>query len=370
MSKKKCRCLCRCPSGNDRKKSRVSPSVSVTLSSLLGPSPFSPFGVSPDFIQRLSPSFYALNEEYENNDSGGCQSTGYPPDLSYPSDPRSDCSALTPVYRGGQDQWFTIIDAYPTHGPQNSDNNMNPTYGWPEWDGSTIFPAYSSNTLSTTDKQQYRVDWYKFLFPNYPNDFILRGLKQLYDSVLPFADDTQPTVSEMERWNLAVINHFRHLSGLPPATYLQELMIMCRWSRERKATTLWDTKYPGTFDSTYGPCVGGSNIHCGSTFKPSDIEDQKPYWNDYFCRYPCLPPHDLITLTQGSEAVTVWYNGNAMTAMSRNLRKLFESIVTSGGVNPIGGHQGPYALRQYVGLSKDRSKWTGDVFSPPSGFSF
>lgn len=317
----------------------------------------------------MNPTLYSINNEYYGRvyESGsGCVSTGYPPDPLYPSDPRSDCLALTPVYRNNQQGWFNIIDAWPSHGPTDSGNNCNGI--WHSYDG-TPFPAYSPDTLSVAEKEQYRKDWYQFIFPNFPNDFSMRGTKDLYDTMQPFADPTKPKPSEIELWNNAVLNLFREMSALPPATMSQELFIMCCWTRERKTTTMWDTKYPGPGNSSYGPCQGANNVlHCGTTFKPSDIEDQKPYWNDYYCGYPCVESHPLSTLEQGSEAITVWYNGNAFGAFPRNLRKLFEGSGTTGAA--ISGHAGPYAGRSLYGLIVGRSKWAGSSFTPPPGYSF
>lgn len=344
--------------------------------SLLGPNPFSPYGVAPSFVQIVAPSLYSRNEEDDLDVGTGCRVTGFPQDSLYPSDPRSDCLALTPVYRNGQKRWFELIDKYPNHGPYsmsgpdaNNGTNLDPDNPvWHEWDGVTIFPAYSPDTLTVSEKEQYRSDWYRWLFPGYPNDYIIRGLKQLYDQYQPFADELEPTPSEIEKWNDQVLNHFRRLSGLPPAVMSQELFIMCTWSLERKTTTIWDTDYPGTNDSAYGPCQGGTNLHCGTTFKPN-YEDQKPYWNYYNCNYPCAPDPQEITLNQGTEAILVWYNGNAMTAMSRNLRKLFEGCA-NGAV--ISGHAGPYAGRPLYGLAVGRSKWAGSnpYPVPPVGYSF
>lgn len=132
----------------------------------------------------------------------------------------------------------------------------------------------------------------------------MRGLKQLYDATMPFVDEAHPTVREWELWNDKVLNHFRFLSGLPSCYPLQELYIMCAWTKERKTTNIWDSKYPGTFDSAYGPCLGGTNIHCGTTFKPSDVSDQYPYWNEVFVKYPKVVLPQPITLNQATEAVT------------------------------------------------------------------
>jgi hypothetical protein len=320
-------------------------------------------------VQILAPDAYRRNEEHERAlEGGGCKPTRYPDDPLYPPHADSDCLAMTPVYRNGQKRWFEIIDAYSNHGPFGPGNNASSPPVWHEWDGTTIFPAYSLNSLTPEEKIQYRKDWYKWVFPGFPNDFIIRGLKQLYDTVQPFQDESKPTVREFELWNDKVLNHFRYISGLPPAYMSQSLFIMCQWTFERKTTNIWDA-YGGTIDSAYGPCYlpPSGNLHCGTTFKPVYV-DQKPYNNEYYCNYPCGKDPPEVTLNQATEAITVWYNGNAFSAMSRNLRKLFEGSGTTGAV--IGGHAGPYAGRSLYGLAVGRAKFAGSSFTPPSGYSY
>ena len=325
-------------------------------------------GIVPNVIQTVAPDRYALEETYEESlESGGGGALGLPEDPSYPSDARSDPLAWTPMYRGNQNIVFDVqFDPYTDHGPGPESESAALGGDWDNiyWDGS-VFPLWIENTATEAEKQEHRSLWYDYLFPE--DSFCIRGLKQLYDMHQPFADSMNPTVREWELWNDKVLNHFRYISGLEPAIPLQELYIMTAWSKERKTTTLWDTDYPGTFDSAYGPCVGGTNIHCGGTFKPSTIEHQMPYWNEVFTKYPKVIVPDLITLNQASEAVTVWYNGTAMTALSRNIRNLMRSARDG---TQIGGHAGPYAFRQYYGLAIGRSKWAGTLTTPPSGFTY
>lgn len=355
-----CRCVC-----INGKKQRICEVTDEENQTRGVPGLISRNGIAPNAVILVDYQQYVQNEAHEREvtEGGGCKATGFPDDALYPSHPQSDCLAMTPVYRNGQQAFIDIINAYSDHSPDGL-----PGTTWHEWDGTTIFPAYSLTSLSDADKVQYRKDWYMFLFPGFPDDFVIRGLKQLYDSNLPFADPSKPTVSEFENWNDKVLNHFRTLSGLPPAIMSRDLFKMCAWSRERKRTTIWDS-YTGTIDSAYGPCYlpPSGNLHCGTTFKPS-YGDQKPYDNTYFCGYPCSKDPPEVTLDQGSESITVWYNGNATLAMSRNLRKLFESVYITGSA--IGGHAGTYARRSTYGLAVDRAKWAGDLFSPPTGYSF
>lgn len=326
-------------------------------------------GIVPNVVQILDPLGYARNEAYEESFGGGNHTRGYPEDPSYPSDSRSDPLAWTPMYRGNQNIVFDVqFDPYIYHGV-GSESASYTDGTWYEWDGVTTFPIWCPTSYTDAQKIQHRKDWYDFVFPGLSTgNFCIRGLKQLYEANNPFADPYNPTVREWELWNDKVLNHFRTLSGLSSAIPLQELYIMCAWSKERKTTDIWDTEYPGVLDSTYGPCLGGTNIHCGSTFKPTVLEEQSPYWNEFFVKYPSVVRPPLITLNAASEAVTVWYNGTAMTAFSRNLRKLFEGCGTNG--DQIAGHAGPYAFRKNYGLAIGRSKWAGDYENPPTGYTY
>jgi len=184
---------------------------------------------------------------------------------------------------------------------------------------------------------------------------------------MPFQNENDPTVKEFEDWSLIVLNHFRTLMSLNPVTYDQRLFIKAQLSDERKNTGIWNT-YSGTLDSAFGPCIPGTNLHCGATFVPSET-DQQPYWNDYNCGYSSVLPHPPFTHSSGeSEAIGTFWNGNAMTAMSRVIRNL-----VNGG--NTGGHAAAFLFRPVVGYSISgpssttiRSKWTGTQQGPPAGF--
>lgn len=351
------RLCCCCPANSETSEKQGS------LRSIFGPR-----GIQPNVVQVLAPLLYQYNEELSLS-SVGRRNVGYPEDPNYPTDSRSDPFAWTPMYRGGQTIVYDVaFTPYSFHGV-GSESESYTDGTWYEWDGITTFPIFCPDTYTEAQKIQYRKDWYDFVFPGFSTgNFCIRGLKQLYESVQPFQDESNPTVREWEIWNDVVFNHFRTLSGLNPVTPLQELYIRCKWSKERKTTSIWDS-YSGVLDSAYGPCIPGTNIHCGSTFTPSTVDEQVPYWNQLYVAYPKIVKPDLITSVAGeTEAITVWYNGTAMTAFSRNLRKLFEATGTSG--EQIGGHAGSYAFRPYYGLSIGRAKFTGVAQSSPPGFTY
>lgn len=335
---------------------------------------FSPTGLRSNLIDFI-PSPFSYETTLRQQDAGGskCKRVGFPEDSAYPSDTRSDFAAKTPVYRGGQNKALEYLDKSVHHGI--SGNLSTPwtsvyyTDGtWYEWDGVTTKSPFIVDTATAAEKAAHRADWYNWLFPGDANgNYAIRGLKQLYESTLPFADEYNPTPSELERWNDLVINHFRTLLGLNPAVPMQELFIRSKWSDERKTTSLWDTSYPGTLDSAYGPCIGGTNTHCGSLFVPG-YSDQLPYWNDWNYNYPCFPEHPEIGTYAESEAIGTWWNGTAVTSMSRVLRNLVRNGNTSG-------HAGPFLFRPYYGYSIGgvsatnlRSKWIGPIQGPPAGY--
>lgn len=364
-------CNC-CPvkeSDNDRSRSYdASSDRSVpALSSLL-----SPQGIRPHVAQVLAPRLVEINDTLESTEVGsrGSGIVGFPEDENHPSDPRSDCSAFTPKYRGGQNLTLAFLDKNTSHDPAASigytDNNA-----WYDWDGVTVKSMWLAEPATEAEKLAHRLDWYSFVFPNWDKgNFTIRGLKQLYDTHLPFANPSAPTVGEFERWNNIVLNHFRTLVGLQPAVPVQELFIKTQWSRERKQTTIWDS-YGGTPDSAYGPCpVPGTNLHCGDTFVPGLISEQMPYWNDFNCAYPNGPSHPLLVDSVAAGTIGTHYNGTAMTSMSRLLRESFKN----GNVT---GHAAPWLFRRDYGYhiygtlgGSIRSKWSGPIELPPAGYTF
>lgn len=334
------------------------------MSPPIGPSIFSP--EIPGGLGFASPlELFRYNDDYEDTWVGSSSPRGYSPDPIFPSDSRSSIDALTPYYRGGQNKILQYLDVQSFHGV-NGNNTAGGIY-YP-WDGVTTKTPFIVSTATSTEKAAHRSDWYNWLFPQTAgSNYVIRGLKELYEATLPFADEYNPTVKEFEDWNLIVLNHFRTLMSLNPVSYDQKLFIQAKFSDERKNLGLWDS-YTGTLDSAYGPCIPGTNLHCGSTFIPNTAE-QQPYWNDYYANYPTVTPKPNIAhISNTSEAIGTFWNGNAMTAMSRVIRNL-----VNGGTT--GGHAAAYLFRETVGYSISgasastiRSKWTGATQGPPAGY--
>lgn len=167
-----------------------------------------------------------------------------------------------------------------------------------EWDG---IP------LDTTGKTKEQLcSW---LRPNtgQPNGvFALKGLKQLYDSVQPFADESNPTISEIDQWELKVIAHFRALLNTPGVMKPDaRLYIESRIFDERKWLTVWDPAYPS------GICSKPPASHCGFTFFPSST-DRQPYKNNLpYSSNPSAYPeledwNSVRTVSEGVAAVAAW----------------------------------------------------------------
>jgi hypothetical protein len=194
----------------------------------------------------------------------------------------------------------------------------------------------------------------------FPNINTMRGLKQLYDSQVPppFRDATNPTVAEIDAWNIKVIQHFRSLFGITtPIEADTGLFLQSQWAIERKFSTVWDAAYPGTFDSSYGPCFGGTNPHCGASFIPS-CEDQEPYLAEH-------PGLECVTDTSFAEGVL---GTNTNIPWSVKFARILGATVCNEGMT---GHAGPFWGRTKVGLAWNsdasntslRIKWGGNAVS-------
>jgi hypothetical protein len=189
------------------------------------------------------------------------------------------------------------------------------------WDGIPINPT----TMSTSQL----CSW---MFPN-PNT--MRGLRERYYTVNPFTDLRNPTIAEVDAWNIEIIKHFRALLGITtPISPDRCLYLRAQWATERKFSTAWDTAYPGTFNSSYGPCYNGTNSHCGGTFIPSPT-DQVPYLNGL----------TSCSSTAGSEGVI---NVNSDLPWSIKLTRIIAYWLCSEG---LGGHTGPFIARTKVGMA-------------------
>lgn len=140
------------------------------------------------------------------------------------------------------------------------------------WDGTPFNPCGKTP-----------LEIFNFVWPNPygPNIKAMRGLRQLYDQLQPFADVYAPTVAEIDYWNTEVLRHFRRVLGLSEANYPlsndKTMFYRAHWSAERQWTDIWDSRYPADASKPYyGPCVNSPYLHCGYGFTP-DCVDQTPY---------------------------------------------------------------------------------------------
>ncbi len=192
----------------------------------------------------------------------------------------------------------------------------------------------------------------------------IRGIREVFYKTKPFADNKNPTKAEVDEWHRIAINHVRALIGYTSddrqATKDHCMFARAAWGDERKFTSIWDAKYPGTLGSAEGPCQGSTNQHCGASFIPS-LEDQVPY----------LPSgHPGCGTQQGAEGVFSGPKSNIPWSIKWS-RGLCNTLKAEGF---WGGHVGPWFHREKFGLNfwdsnpSDnnnnailRAKWTGSL---------
>lgn len=174
----------------------------------------------------------------------------------------------------------------------------------------------------------------------------VRGIREVFYAKKPFADNANPTKAEVDEWHRIALDHVRALIGYtsPDRQVEKDHCMFARalWGDERKFTTLWDSKYPGTSGSSDGPCQGSSNEHCGATFLPSP-DEQAPY----------LPKgYPTCKADAGSEGVFPGPKSNIPWSIKWS-RGFCNTLIAEGY---WGGHVGPWFHRQKFGFSF----WDGD----------
>ena len=218
-----------------------------------------------------------------------------------------------------------------------------------KWDGKTVYnPSKMSNA-----------EFNKAICPSVD---VIRGIREVFYEHKPFADNVKPTKAEIDEWHRIAINHVRALIGYTSedrkASKDHCMFARALWGDQRKFTTKWDTKYPGTTGSAFGPCQGSKNAHCGATFVPS-AEDQAPF----------LPTgHPACRAGAGAEGVFGGPKSNIPWSIKWS-RSLCNTLLAEGF---WGGHIGPFFHREKFGWSfwdadpKNnnnnavmRGKWTG-----------
>lgn len=223
---------------------------------------------------------------------------------------------------------------------------------WEEakWDGTVYNPSQMSKAA--------------FASAICPSVDRVRGIREVFYQHKPFADNANPTKAEVDEWHRIAINHVRALVGYtgPTREVKKDHCLFARalWGDQRKFTTQWDMKYPGTPGSAAGPCQGEANAHCGASFlpDPADQADYLPQGNA-----PC-------TAQAGSEGVFSGPKSNIPWAVKWS-RGLCNTLIAEGF---WGGHVGPWFHRETFGFSfwdDDpssnnnnavlRAKWSGSL---------
>lgn len=195
-----------------------------------------------------------------------------------------------------------------------------------KWDGTVYDP-----TKLTPEK------FYDCLCPHVDQ---VRGIREVFYKNKPFADNNNPTKAEVDEWHRLAINHVRALVG-----YTSEdrqvrkdhcLFARSLWGDERKFTTVWNAKYPGTLGSAAGPCQGSDNAHCGASFIPE--------WSDQIAYLP--KDHSPCSAGAGSEGV---FSTKSNIPWSVRWSRAFCSTLKAEGF--WGGHTGPWFHREKFGFS-------------------
>jgi hypothetical protein len=223
--------------------------------------------------------------------------------------------------------------------------------GWlssTNWSNST----WDGTPLDTTGKTNQELC--DFLTPDHP--YVVRGLREKFYEVNPFADNTNPTPAEIDNWNLEVIRHFRALLGVnTPVRPSARLYLESRWADERKHTMFWDTAYPNSNDCgsannescvgrAPGPCwIGNTPIdsaggHCGESFFPNASDRalaiaEAPY-NNNTVTYPELENYN----TRHAQASGINFV-EADIPWSIKFARLLRGWICGEGLT---GHPGPY----------------------------
>ncbi len=223
---------------------------------------------------------------------------------------------------------------------------------WIPWDGvTTINPC-------TSTKAQLMA----FIFPTPGGINTMRGLRERFYAINPFVDNSNPTVAEIENWNIETIRHFRRLLGFSQATHPvyndKCTYLKAAWAEERARTSYWDASYPGTLNGAAGPCTlpYSSNAHCGASFLPSPA-DQQPYL--------CPSTMAACTVTAGAEGIQ---NNNTDIPWGIKMGRIIGNFL---GTDGIGAHTGPFVGREFFGsawyitsnpaVTVFRGKWTGNL---------
>lgn len=294
----------------------------------------------------LSPEFFGPFDESEDEEDDVARHAGPIPGVNASFTPSHSVipSLGVPCYNAMS---AATVSAGFRHDPDGITWLTGP---WPTWDGTTTI-----NPCTSTKSQI--VEW---VWPASFSGWRMRGLHQEFYSDPPFANNLAPTVVEIENWHIRVIALYRRLLGITlTINPSRELYYRAHWNDERKWGTFWDSSYPGTLGSAYGPCVGMTpdNPHCGATFLPN-CPAQEPYLRS---GDPCV-----VDTGAGAEGI---FGGEYDWPWAIKLSRVLRNIVEAEGIT---GHGGPFVSRPNVGMSffcdganfTVRIKWNGTQVNP------
>ena len=211
----------------------------------------------------------------------------------------------------------------------------------------------------------------KWLFPD---DNTMRGLRERFYEVKPFADNRNPTVAEIDSWNVEIVNHFRRLLGLTLMVVPdRKLFLRAQWGNEAYQVKRFVKN--GTRVAE-GVCpIGTTNGHCGSTYfpycGPVDLPSTEPGQDHPFYRYPDEPFVCNKTIPAGDEGV-----GNTPADLPWSI-KLTRLIAMFIGTDGFCSHTGPFLTSPKVGFGtifwrkpkeKDMTIWRVKWSGPQAGF--
>jgi len=251
-----------------------------------------------------------------------------------------DSSADLPRYTPAQSDWGPTCANVADHTP------------WPTvaWDTTTIYNPVTS--LDLTNPRDESVFYNQMCPKNSDGKNTLRGLRQLFEDVKPFADNSGPTKAEVDRWNGVVLTHIRNLAGIDHVAKPDVcLMTRALWANQWRHTDIWKPSDAANPDQYVCP-ASGSNMHCGASFVPNTVEKQSPY-------LPLDHGPERCSAGAGSEGA---FGHSSKSAWSVKTAEVFCGTLKAEGY--WGGHTGPFWGREKFGFGfwhdgSARFKWGG-----------
>jgi hypothetical protein len=142
-----------------------------------------------------------------------------------------------------------------------------------KWDGNPIPKS------DLVDKQKF-FEWMcpsKSNGPYWPAEqAVLKGIEEVYARV-GFADASNPTIAEVDKYHTAVVQHFRRMLGI------SETVVPFRLEKCLSAQALWSSEFK--FTEKYGNHASMCKVqpHCGFDFFPSSSQRQQYFQDGSTC---------------------------------------------------------------------------------------